>query len=391
MNLLDLVLASLLVIAAVAGYRQGATLQLFSYGGLLLGLFVGATLAPRMAALSQGRTERAGIAIGMLLLFGAIGDGVGWVIGHRVRSHTQGSRRLGQADAAGGSLIALVATLVAIWFLALNLVNGPFPRLAAEVRGSAIVRGLGSTLPEPPSILSEVRRLFDRFGLPEVFHGIPPAPAAPVLAPSRQETGRLESLASASTVEVVGRACASIQEGSGFVVADGYVVTNAHVVAGMDQPTVVTSSGAEVSAEVVSFDPTLDLAVLRVDGSVGPPLPLASNALGRGATGVILGYPGGGSLTGLPAAIRQPISAIGHDIYGRGDVRRDVYELQAVVRPGNSGGPFVVADGTVAGVVFASSSVDPGVGYALVSTEVQGEVDQAIGQATAVDTGPCVP
>jgi S1-C subfamily serine protease len=390
-NVLDLVLLLLLVVAAAVGYQRGATLQLFSYGGLLIGLFVGATLAPRIGTLIHGRAEQAGIAVGMLLLFGAVGDAIGWLIGHRVRSHARGTRVLGQADAAGGSLIALVATLLAIWFIALNLVNGPFPRLAAEVRGSAIVRGLGSTLPDPPSILGEVRRLFDRFGFPEVFDGIPPAPADPVRQPSREEAQRVVGFASASTVKVIGHACDSIQEGSGFVVADGYVVTNAHVVAGMDQPVVVTSSGSDLGAVVVSFDPVLDLAVLQVGQTIGPPLSLTPTEVGRGTTGAVLGYPGGGSLTGTPAAVRQPIAAVGHDIYGHGDVERDVYELQATVRPGNSGGPFVLADGTVAGVVFASSSVDPTVGYALTSTEVQGEVGQAIGRTSAVDTGPCVP
>ena len=86
---------------------------------------------------------------------------------------------------------------------------------------------------------------------------------------------------------------------------------------------------------------------------------------------------------------RLPIDAIGRDIYDSRRVERSVYELQTAVRPGNSGGPFVLDTGLVAGVVFAASSTDDGIGYAIASTEVLPWVEVALGQTVAVSTLTC--
>lgn len=389
MNGLDVFLIVILVVAAASGFRRGAALQVFSYTGLLLGLLVGAVIAPRVAGSIEGSGARTGVALGTLLLAGAVGDALGWLVGSRARLRTRSSR-FGSADAAGGSLVALLATLLAIWFISLNLVNGPFPEVASEIRGSAIVRGLGTALPDPPSVVGEMRRLFDRFGFPDVFQGIPPEPGEAVEGPTPSQTQRAYEAAAASTVRIDGRACDSIVEGSGFVVAPGYVVTNAHVVAGVGAPDVRAAGGVGGTADTVLFDPNLDLAVLRLDAPLGPALSFANEDEMRGTVGAVLGYPEGGPLIASGAAVREPILAVGHDIYGRDDIERNVYELQVEVHPGNSGGPFVLPDGTVAGVVFAASSVDPEVGYAIRASEILDEVRLALTRTTAVSTGPCI-
>ncbi len=83
------------------------------------------------------------------------------------------------------------------------------------------------------------------------------------------------------------------------------------------------------------------------------------------------------------------MAALGRDIYGRSTVEREVYELQARVEPGDSGGPFVTSDGTVTGVVFAASTTDPDVGYAIASTEVLRDLRSVHGGAPT-STGPCL-
>jgi S1-C subfamily serine protease len=88
--------------------------------------------------------------------------------------------------------------------------------------------------------------------------------------------------------------------------------------------------------------------------------------------------------------VRRTLSPLGRDIYGRSFVRRDVYELQAVVRPGNSGGPFVLTNGQVAGVVFAASTTDPTVGYALTSEQVVPLLASVRTRTDAVSTGDCL-
>ena len=388
MNALDLVLLALLALAGITGYRRGFALQAFGFGGLLGGLFIGALLAPPAARLFESPQAQAGMAA--LVLFGVagVGNAIGWLIGVRVRDRVK--PRFGHADAAAGSATAVVASLLAIWFLALNLVNGPFPTVASQIRGSTVVRTLDAAFPEPPSLLAQVRQLFNRFGFPDVFSGIPPLPAEPVDPPTQAQALAAVDAAAASTMRVVGRACDQIIEGSAFVIDARYVVTAAHVVAGVTDPRVQLPGAGSIAARTVLFDPGLDLAILRVEETPGPPLPLASGPLERGAVGAILGYSEGGPLDARRAAVLRTLDALGKDIYGQRQIDRLVIELQAVVRPGTSGGPFVLADGRVGGVVFAASSSDPDVGYAIASQEVRDVVDDALGQTDEVDTGPCL-
>ncbi|HSJ51240.1 MAG TPA: MarP family serine protease [Actinomycetota bacterium] len=389
MNVLDVFLLALLGLAGLTGYHRGLTLQAFSFGGLLVGLGVGAVLAPALARLSESPGARAGTAVITLIVLAALGNALGWFVGHRVREHARATR-FGRADAATGSVIALVASLLAVWFLALNLVNGPFPRLAQEIRGSAIVRSLDAALPDPPSLLAQARRFFNRFGFPDVFSGLPPPPAEPVAPPTEEEARAAAEAASRSTVLVWGRACDRVQEGSGFLAEASHVVTNAHVVAGVAEPIVQNAEGVIRNATTVLFDPELDLAVLRLESALGPALALASDDARRGDTGAVLGYPGGGPLDARSAAVLRDFEAVGRDIYGTNEIVRSVLELQAEVRPGNSGGPFVLPDGSVAGVVFAASSADDEVGYAIAADDVRPRVDDATARTAPVDTGPCL-
>jgi S1-C subfamily serine protease len=237
--------------------------------------------------------------------------------------------------------------------------------------------------------LAQVRRFLNRFGFPDVFVGIPPAPGGPVKGPTQAQANRAFRDAAPSTVRIEGQACGGIQEGSGFVVSPHYVVTNAHVVAGVRRPQVQEQNGGSQAAQPVLFDARIDIAVLRVGRSPGPALPMANHELPRGAVGAVVGFPGGGSLTGVAAANRRVLHALGRDIYGKGNVERDIYELQAVVRPGNSGGPFVLPSGKVAGVVFAASTTDPGIGYAITSTEARSDITRGVGARARVSTGAC--
>ncbi|MFM8944246.1 MAG: MarP family serine protease, partial [Actinomycetota bacterium] len=296
---------------------------------------------------------------------------------------------LALVDGPAGAVVSVGALLVATWFLALNVVGGPWPQVSREIRGSAVVRALDDALPEPPSLVAEVRHFLDRYGFPDVFTGIPPAPADPVRPPTDAEVRDAFETAVAATVRVVGPACGRIQEGTGFVVAPGYVITNAHVVAGVRQPRIEHRGMEPREAIVVRFDPDLDLALLRVSGDLPEALTLAPSTVDRGAVGAAVGYPGGGPIRSVGAAVRRALDAVGRDIYDRGEVERSVYELQTALRPGNSGGPFVLTSGLVAGVVFAASSADEGIGYAISSTEVLPWLEVTLGRTVAVSTATC--
>jgi S1-C subfamily serine protease len=196
--------------------------------------------------------------------------------------------------------------------------------------------------------------------------------------------------AGASTVKIIGEGCGQIQEGSGFVVGPDVVVTNAHVVAGIAHP-MVQVGGDLLATSVISFDPRYDLSVLRVSGLNEPALPLDPEQVPRGVQAAVLGYPGGGSFRALPAGVMAEFEAEGRDIYGQGLTVRNVYEIQATVRPGNSGGPLVQPDGQVIGVVFSRSTTNGDIGYALTSPGVLSRVQQAESAAKVVGTGACVP
>ena len=91
----------------------------------------------------------------------------------------------------------------------------------------------------------------------------------------------------------------------------------------------------------------------------------------------------------MAAAVADRYQAIGRDIYGEDRVPRDILELRAAIERGDSGGPLILGDGTVGGVVFAESRTDPDVGYALAPVDVSVAVAPALGRTGAVDTGRC--
>jgi S1-C subfamily serine protease len=169
------------------------------------------------------------------------------------------------------------------------------------------------------------------------------------------------------------------------VAAPGLVVTNAHVVAGTDTPTVTTADERTVDATVVAFDPAIDLAVLRAPLD-RPALPLAEPAVGE--SGLVLGFPGGGPLDPSPFSVGELLAARGYDIYDRDTVDRELLVLASELAPGDSGSAVVRADGAVVGVAVAVAPDQRGVSYALAPGQARALVEAA--GRNRVDTGPCL-
>ena len=183
MNLLDAAIVIWVGFAAVAGYRRGAALQLTEYAGLLVGLLIGAVVAPKVAVFASSPVTQAVIALIALLAFAAAGEAVGWVIGHRAWAAARRSALRG-VDAIGGSFVSVIAVLLVTWFVCYSLAAGPIQTLSSQINSSAIVRTLNDHMPRPPALLADVRQFLDRFGFPEVFADLPPVPAGPVQDPS---------------------------------------------------------------------------------------------------------------------------------------------------------------------------------------------------------------
>jgi S1-C subfamily serine protease len=385
-TVLDVVLLLLLMLSAWGGYRRGAVLQVAGLAGLGVGFVVGIWLAPHAAELVRSDPAKAGVALGTVLGVGALGDAVGSVLGLRLRRRAHGTR-FKAADAMGGGALSVATLVLTIWFLGLNLAAGPFPSIARALQRSTVVRVVDTVLPPPPALAAQLGSVLDIIGFPDVFSGLPPLPADPVPQPGQGLAARAARAARPSVVLVTGPACDRILQGTGVVVEDDLVLTNAHVIAGGSPR--VEWDGQTFDAVPVLFNEDLDAAVLRVDGLDAPALTLLDEEVARGTGGAVIGYPHG-RYTELRAAARRALDAVGRDIYSEEEARRRIYELQVSVRPGNSGGPFVIPGGQMAGLIFGASVTNEDLGYALTSPRLIPLVDRAGGRTDEVGTGRCV-
>jgi hypothetical protein len=391
-NEFDAITLLLVVVAAILGWRSGAIPQVTGLIGAVAGGAAAILALPSLADPLAGidPTFRPIAVLGLLIGAVAVGETLGGGLGRAVTSRL-GSGLLSAADRAVGGGLGVVQALLIVWLAGSLLAEGPVPRLAEAAGGSTAVRTLTSVLPPATEIAVGLGALLDTTGLPDVFIGFEPLPAPPVDRPTDPKARAIAAIAEASTVKVSAAGCGLSSVGTGFVVTPAYIVTNAHVVAGADRGGVVVNAGGRRLAAVpVLFDPELDVALLHVDGTLPIALPFATVDPGRGAIGATLGYPGGGALTILPAAVTGRYPATGHDIYGLGQVRRQILELRAAIDRGDSGGPLMLADGTVGGVVFAESRTNPDVGYALTATEVWAGIRAGFGRTAAVATGHCL-
>ncbi|MHB8682153.1 MAG: MarP family serine protease [Acidimicrobiales bacterium] len=388
MNWVDIVLLALVAASGVHGLRLGAAMQVLSFGGFWLGLFLGALLTPPVAHHVHGSVTKTVVAAAIVFGMAGLVGGFGRLLGAHSSSALQ-RVRLGPVDSAFGAGVAVFATLVATWLVASMLVNSRYTTLDSALQDSRIVRAMDSVLPKPPAVFSRIESFLANEGFPVVFTGLPPQAVGPVTLPSDAAVRAAVLAAGPSTVQIAGQGCGVIQEGSGFVVEPDIVVTNAHVVAGIPRPVVIDSTGRH-NAQAILFDPELDVAVLRVPGLTDRPLQVDTGYVSRGTSGAVLGYPGGGPFTYGAAGVEAAFEATGLDIYGRSPTTRYVYQLAAVVRPGNSGGPLVEPNGLVVGVVFARSTTDPNIGYALATPAVLGDVHKVSSSSPEVATGGCI-
>jgi len=389
-DLLDIIILVLFVLSLVRGVRLGAAMQVLSFGGFWAGLIIGALIAPNVAGLFSNPFSRL-LAV-LVVVFGCAGlvGTVGRQLGMRVYGFIR-RVHLGPADAAIGAVVAGAATLLVAWAVAGMVKDVPAPQLVRQISGSTVLRRLNDALPPSPQFFSRIEQLLNTHGFPQVFAGLAPTSAGPVQAAGPASVQEAVANAGHSTVKIVSQGCGEILEGSGFLVAPGLYVTNAHVVAGTYSTQLEFQNDVPVKARVVYFDPNFDLALLRAPElpGLGAPLTLDNSDVNRGQLAAVLGYPAGGNFNAQPAGVRQLFLAQGRNIYGTGLTNRFVYELQAIVRPGNSGGPLVEPSGRVIGVVFSTSATDPNVGYALASPSVLSRVQSNASDTTPVSTGSC--
>ncbi len=391
MNLFDLVVVVILVVAMVIGFRSGALPQLAGLLGAIAGGILVLAALPYLEEPLSGvePSIRAFVVLVGILFSVGIGEAIGSAFG-RTAASMLGEGLFGALDRVLGAVVGSAQALLIIWLTGGLLAAGPSPTLSAQAQTSFMVRALNGFLPAPTEIAGELARLLDNTGLPDLFVGLEPLPAPPVELPDDPLVQKLARQAIPSVVKVTAATCGSLSLGTGFVVDRGYAVTNAHVVAGAT--TVRIAAGDEVfDAVPILVDPRLDVALLYASRLTAPALTLATADPERGAAGATFGFPGGGALDVQPAAVAGAYTAQGRDIYGKTRVTRSILEIRAEIEQGDSGGPLVLADGTIGGVVFAEARTDAEVGYALTPTSVRKAIAPALGRTGLVATGACIP
>jgi len=216
-----------------------------------------------------------------------------------------------------------------------------------KVASNPKMMGFEGDLPAAPN--SQIERFFRRFGMPEGTN-----PDDPRGTPrNRMVTG----------------------QGSGFfITADGYAVTNNHVVDKADTVEVTTDEGKTYSAKVIGTDPRTDLALIKVEGRNDfPVVKLAEGAPRIGDWVLAVGNPfglGGTVTAGIVSARGRDIGAGPYD---------DFIQIDAPVNKGNSGGPTFDVDGNVIGVntaIFSPSGGSVGIAFAIPAQTVKSVVAQ---------------
>ena len=390
-NLFDVVVLVLLVVAILIGVSSGALPQV----GGLIGALGGGILAIVSLPLIEVPLDpfppeiRAILVLAGILFLVGVGEAIGGAIGRAAAVRLRGGV-LDRVDRILGGFVGAAQALLIVWLIGGMLAAGPMRYLAVQAQTSFVVRGLSGVLPAPTEIAGALGRLLNHTGIPDLFIGLDPLPAPDVERPTDPTAQRIAAAATQSTVRVSAATCLFQSSGTGFAVARGYVVTNAHVIAGASRIRVQGPNSRLLDAVPVFDDPELDVALLWVRDLEVVPLRFAAADPERGAVGASLGFPHGGGLLVEPAAVAGAYQAQGRDIYGVRRVSRRILELRAIVDQGDSGGPMILADGTVGGVVFAEARTDENVGYALTPTSVAAAIQPFVGRTGAVDTGACI-
>lgn len=397
MNVLDALLLLAGVWFGIVGYRQGFVVGVLSVSGFVGGgLLAVHTLPVVWREASDGAEPgSAGVlaAVVVVLVSASVGQALTTHWGNRLRQYITWSpaRAL---DATGGALVNVLAMLAVAWLIGSALATTTLPTVGREVRGSRILLGISEVVPQRADTwFADFSSILAQNGFPQVFSPFTAEPIVEVPPPD-PELADSPAVARArrSIVKVVGTApeCGKVLEGSGFVFAHERVMTNAHVVGGVNEPTVqLGGRGRLYTASVVLYDWERDIAVLDVPGLDAPALHFSEGDAVTGDDAIVAGFPESGPFDVRAARVRERFQADGPDIYRRGAVSRDVYSLYATVRPGNSGGPLLSPDGRVFGVIFAKSLDDEHTGYALTSDEVREAATRGRAADEPVDSQEC--
>ena len=389
MIVVDVLIVLLLVAACIGGVQRGFFASIGTLAGLAAGAFAAYWLTPLVSTWVPSPVWRGPAVIATAIGLVFAGAAIGAAIGSALRSGADRLKLRGIERFLGG-IASVLAAILALAFVAPAIAVAGIPVVSSAVASSNILRGIEAATPDPvAAALAQLRGAVLDDSLPGLGQLLGPATVDPAPPVALDDPELQRAAASVARVSGNAYACGRGSAGSGFVIAEDRVVTNAHVVAGVDTPIVELPGVAAREGRVVYFDPIDDLAVIAVEDLGADVLPF-SPTLAPGDAAAVQGYPYGGPFTMVPAGVESVGTANVPDVYDESWNPREIYALDAVVRPGNSGGPLLTDDGAVAGVVFARAENDENLGYAMTMAELDPVAARAPSLSNTVSTGTCV-
>ncbi len=388
LTILDLALILMLLSYLVYGLRNGLMVTLGGIAGFVVGAIAAFMAVPLVSGWVTDSGWRLTATVGAAVVLIALGHGLGTMIGRKVR-HAVRIKPLHAVDRLIGGVVSVVVAALVMSMLAFSISSLGVPFVSQQLAESRVIRYIDNLTPTPvKSTMAQLRSTVIGDGIPKLIEGI--GPVTPVPVPNESTDTPALNQAADSVLKIAGTAfeCGQNQTGSGFVVSPGRVVTNAHVVAGVSQPVVEVPDGGALPGRVVYFDSQRDIAVLAVDGLQSSPLPLSADLAG-GSPAAFAGYPHGGPFQSKPATVQGISTILVPDIYGNNPSPAQVYRLAGDVQPGNSGGPLLTMQGQVAGLIFAKTTTDAALGFALTMEDLEPVAAQAPGLSSPVSAGQC--
>ncbi|MGO2659998.1 MAG: MarP family serine protease [Mycetocola reblochoni] len=386
---IDILLALALLGTVLRGWSSGFFRVLGSLAGLGLGAVATYLTLPALMSWVPDPSWRVPAAIAATVVLVAGGAVIGSIIGTLFRT---GARKikLGLIDRLAGAAASLAVGALTILLISSGITALGTPWLTPAVAGSRIVQTIQGLTPAPlATALSEARDAFIAEAPAWVVDTVDAPALDGVAAPAVDVSteGVETALDSVALISGTAAECGVNMTGSGFVVAPGRIVTNAHVVAGVDRPVVDLPNELPSAGRVVYWDAEADLAVIAVESTETSALPLSAT-LGVGSEAVVAGHPLGGPLAvgGASVLAAGPLTL---STTGADTVTRDAYTLAASVKKGNSGGPVLTTDGAVAGVVFGTSRTEGDIAYAVTMAELTPVVAEAPSLVKTVPSGSC--
>lgn len=392
MLVVDIVVVAALVVAFAVGISRGFVASLGTILGLIAGGFAAAWLVPLLTvALADWLPDlawRPALSAAAAVFLVLAGAAIGSAIGAAVRRGVDRAR-LSALDRGLGAVVGTVATALVLLMVGQSVVATGAPALSTAIASSRVLGWVDDLTPAPvDSALAQVRSLVLDEGLPtlgELLEVQTTTTSPPV---ALDDPALQTAAASVARISGTAYACGVSMTGSGFVVEDDLIVTNAHVVAGIDSALVELPGRTAREGRVVYFDGVDDIALVAVDGLGVTPLPL-TDELAPGDAAVVQGYPHGGPFTSTNASVLSRGTVPVPDIYDSALAPRDIYALTADVQPGNSGGPLLTSRGEAGGIVFARGDDGSGRGYAITMAELEPVLRSASAASATVATGTC--